>query len=364
VNKTLKIIGGIILGLIIIYLVWRFSNIVFYIIIAAVLSLIGRPLVKLFSSIKVGRFYIPNLLSTLLTMLIMVLVALSFVSLFVPLIARQASVISNIDFSTLNHSLQKPLMDFELFLIKYNFLGSDETLRQVMQTQLDSLVNFATFSDTLSSVVGVTGSIFIAVFSIGFLTFFFTKDAHLLYDVIDTLTPVKHQQEIQHILFQTKNLLSRYFIGLGIEVTTMITLLSIGLTIGGVHNALLIGFFGGLMNIIPYLGPIIGALVGVLLAVSSVLSTGMYNEILTIVFIVIGVFAGSNLIDNIVLQPLIYSNSVKAHPVEIYLVILIAGSMAGIVGMVLAIPTYTVIRVIAKEFFSQFRVVQRLTQNI
>jgi len=364
VNKTLKIIGSIILGLIIIYLVWRFSNIVFYIIIAAVLSLIGRPIVRLFSTIRIGKYYLPNLLSTLLAMLIMVLVALSFVSLFVPLIARQASVISNIDFNSLNQSLQKPLMDFETFLKQYNFLGANETLRQVMKTQLDSLVNFATFSDTLTSFVGFTGSVFIAVFSIGFLTFFFTRDAHLLYDVIETLTPVKHQHEVQNILHQSKHLLSRYFIGLGIEVTTMITLLSVGLTIGGVHNALLIGFFGGLMNIIPYLGPIIGALVGVLLAVSSVLSYGMYHEVLTIAFIVIGVFAGANLIDNLVLQPLIYSNSVKAHPVEIYLVILIAGSMAGIVGMVLAIPTYTVLRVIAKEFFSQFRVVQRLTQNI
>ncbi len=363
-DKTLKIFGGIILGLIIIYLVWRFSNIVIYVIIAVVLSLIGRPMVRLFSSIRIGKFYIPNLLSTLLTMLIMVLVVLSFVSLFVPLIVQQANVISNIDFSSLNLSLQKPLMDFESFLNKYNFLGENETLRQVLQSQLDSLVNFTTFSDTLSSVVGVTGSIFIALFSIGFLTFFFTKDAHLLYDIIETLTPVKYQQEIQHILSQTKHLLSRYFVGLGIEVTTMVTLISIGLAAGGVNNALLIGFFGGLMNIIPYLGPIIGALVGVLLAVSSVLSDGMYHEILTEALIVVGVFAGANLIDNVVLQPLIYSNSVKAHPVEIYLVILIAGSMAGIVGMVLAIPTYTVLRVIAKEFFSQFRIVQRLTQNI
>jgi len=94
------------------------------------------------------------------------------------------------------------------------------------------------------------------------------------------------------------------------------------------------------------------------------LSFGLYQEIISTVLIVIGVFAGANLIDNLVLQPLIYSNSVKAHPVEIYLVILIAGSLAGITGMVLAIPFYTVLRIIAKEFFSQFKIVQRLTRNI
>jgi len=144
----------------------------------------------------------------------------------------------------------------------------------------------------------------------------------------------------------------------------MITLLSLGLTIFNVKNALLIGFFGGIMNVIPYLGPVIGAIVGVLLAVTTSLSYGLYAETVPLIFIVLGVFASANLIDNIVLQPLIYSNSVKAHPVEIFLVILIAGSMAGIPGMILAIPSYTVLRIIAKEFLSQFRVVQKLTKNI
>ncbi|NCU32741.1 MAG: AI-2E family transporter, partial [Candidatus Moranbacteria bacterium] len=102
----------------------------------------------------------------------------------------------------------------------------------------------------------------------------------------------------------------------------------------------------------------------VLLAVSTSLGFGIYSDIIPLIFIVIGVFAGANLIDNLVLQPLIYSNSVKAHPVEIYLIILIAGSIAGIPGMILAIPTYTVFRIVAKEFLSQFRIIQRLTKNI
>ena len=190
------------------------------------------------------------------------------------------------------------------------------------------------------------------------------KDAYLLKELVENLTPMRYQNEIDNILSQSKYLLSRYFFGLLIELSTMMTLLSIGLTVFGVKNSLLIGFFGGLMNVIPYLGPIIGATVGVLLAVSTSLSYGMYSEIISLVFIVIGVFASANLLDNVVLQPLIYSNSVKAHPVEIFIVILVAGSMAGIPGMILAIPSYTVLRIIAKEFLSQFSVVQKLTRNI
>lgn len=363
-NKTLKILGGILAGVIIIYLVWRFSNIVFYILISMVLSLIGRPMVKRFNSLKIGKYHIPNSMSALMALLTIILIILSFIGIFVPLIAKQANLISNIDFTSLSQSVQQPMNDLEVLLKKYNFLQDNETIRQLITTQLESILNFASFSDTLSSIVGVTGSIFIATFSILFLTFFFMKDAYLLDELVENLTPVKYQGEVRNILSQSKYLLSRYFIGLLIELTTMMTLLSVGLTIFGVRNSLLIGFFGGLMNVIPYLGPIIGATVGVLLAISTSLSIGMYAEIVSLIFIVIGVFAGANLIDNIVLQPLIYSNSVKAHPVEIFLVILIAGSMAGIPGMILAIPSYTVLRIIAKEFLSQLKVVQKLTRNI
>lgn len=363
-NKALKILGGVIIGIIVAWLVWRFSNIVFYIIVAVVLSLIGRPLMRFFNSIRIGKFYIPNALSALLSLIVMLIGTLSFVGLFVPLIARQAAVISNININSLTQSFQKQLHLFESFLHTYNLLSENETLREVIQNQIESLVSFATFSETVSSIVGFTGSIFIAVFSIMFLTFFFIKDAYLLDDVIESVTPLRFQNEIQNILSQSKHLLSRYFVGLIIEITTMITLISVGLTIFGVQNAMLIGFLGGLMNIIPYLGPVIGASIGVLLAVSTSLGFGIYHDIIPLIFIVIGVFAGSNLIDNLVLQPLIYSNSVKAHPVEIYLVILIAGSIAGIPGMVLAIPSYTVFRIVAKEFLSQFRVIQRLTRNI
>jgi predicted PurR-regulated permease PerM len=255
-------------------------------------------------------------------------------------------------------------MQLEEFLKSYRILTEQETLKQLVSEQIESLLDFASFSHTIGSIVGVTGSIFIATFSILFLTYFFMKDSFLLDEIVENLTPVVYQAEINNILTTSKILLRRYFVGLLIELSSMITLLSIGLTIFDVKNALLIGFFGGIMNVIPYLGPVIGAIVGVLLAVTTSLSMGIFSETIPLIFIVLGVFASANLIDNIVLQPLIYSNSVKAHPVEIFLVILIAGSMAGIAGMILAIPSYTVLRIIAKEFLSQLRVVQKLTKNI
>jgi predicted PurR-regulated permease PerM len=363
-NRTTKIITGIIVGSLVAFLIWEFSNIVFYILMSVVLSLMGKPLVKKINSVKIGRFRLPNGISAFLTLLIIIFLFGVFFSIFVPLVARQASVISNIDLNSLSQSIEEPLLEVEDFLHNYGILGKEESVKHVLEIQFKSILNLTSFSTVLGSMVGLTGTIFIAVFSILFLTFFFLKDAFILDELVDNLTPIQYQNEVNHIIKQSKRLLGRYFIGLIIEITAMITLLTIGLTFFGLENAVLIGFFGGMMNIIPYLGPLIGAIIGIILAISTILSTGYYSQIVSVTITVLAVFAFAKLIDDFILQPLIYSNSVKAHPVEIFLVILIAGTMAGITGMILAIPTYTVLRIVAKEFLSQFSVVQKLTKNI
>ncbi len=363
-NRTTKIVTGIVIGLLVAFLIWEFSNIVFYLLISVVLSLMGKPLVKKLNSIKFGRFRLPNGISAFLTLLIIIFLFGIFFSIFVPLVARQASVISNIDLESLSQSIEVPLIELENYLHYYGILGQDETVKHVLEIQFKSILNLTSFSTALGSMVGLTGTIFIAVFSILFLTFFFLKDAYILDELVDNLTPIQYQNEVNHIIKQSKRLLGRYFIGLIVEITAMITLLTLGLTIFGLENAVLIGFFGGMMNIIPYLGPLIGAIIGVILAISTILSTGYYSQIVSVTIMVLAVFTFAKLIDDFILQPLIYSNSVKAHPVEIFLVILIAGTMAGITGMILAIPTYTVLRIVAKEFLSQLSVVQKLTKNI
>ena len=77
-----------------------------------------------------------------------------------------------------------------------------------------------------------------------------------------------------------------------------------------------------------------------------------------------GVFAFMQLIDNILLQPNIFSKSVKAHPLEIFIVVMMGAKIGGIAGMVLAIPFYTAFRVIGKVFLSEFKVIQKLTRNM
>jgi predicted PurR-regulated permease PerM len=126
-------------------------------------------------------------------------------------------------------------------------------------------------------------------------------------------------------------------------------------------NALLIGFVMGIMNVIPYAGPLMGGIISAFVGI--VTPIGDMSAVHTAMLICGTLFCIKGF-DDFVLQPTIYSERVKAHPLEIFLVILIAGYMAGVLGMLLAIPSYTVLRVLAKEFFSEFSVVQKLTQNI
>jgi predicted PurR-regulated permease PerM len=162
------------------------------------------------------------------------------------------------------------------------------------------------------------------------------------------------------------HLLRRYFIGLLFEVFMVMLLNTIGLSIVGIefNHAVVIGLFCGLLNVIPYLGPWMGAIVGLLIGMALNINADFMSQTLPLLGFMVIVFSSVQVIDNVLFQPLIYSSSVKSHPLEIFLVIIAAGSLAGIIGMILAIPVYTIIRVIAKEFFENMKIVRKLTENL
>ncbi|MFO8130001.1 MAG: AI-2E family transporter [Bacteroidales bacterium] len=353
------------LGLVLaIVFVWYFSDIVIYVLVSAVLSVMGHPLVNLFDKIRIRNWGFPRGLSAFLTLMVIIALFSGFIWFFVPLISDQARIISQIDTRQVVEYFQEPLDKFQKFLIRYDIIQSGETIHSSLENQLSSAISMVNFSLLFKNLINATGSFFIGIFSVLFLTFFFLKNSSMLSNFIILLVPEKYEQEIRHIFKKMNYLLSRYFLGLLGELVSMITLLTIGLTVLGIKNALIIGFIGGLMNIIPYLGPVIGAIIGTIIGMTTALSFGMYDSVVLIGFEVVAVFVVCNLIDNILLQPLIYSNVVKAHPVEIFLVIIMAGSLAGIPGMILAIPGYTVLRIIAKEFLGKMRLVRKLTEKL
>ncbi len=362
-NKYRLIIAsiGVLLAL---FMIWYFFSILVYIIIAAVISLIGHPIVELLSRLKYKKLQLPKWFSAFITLVFLIGLIVGLILIFVPLIARQAAIISEIDVNEVVNYFAASLQKMQDFLISNGILQADKTLESVLEKQIQSLINAVSFSNVIEHLLTATGKFFIGAFTVLFLSFFFLRDRQLLKKGILILTPDRMQHQVETVLSKTKAMLSRYFIGLAVELLSVMTLITIGLSIFGIENALLIGFLGGLFKIIPYLGPIIGTTIGVVLGVSSALSIHQYDQLLNIALYVVGVFAVANTLDDFVLQPLIFSKSVNAHPIEILLVILMAGILGGIIGMMLAIPGYTVLRIIAKEFLSGFKLIDRLTENI
>ncbi|PID93630.1 MAG: hypothetical protein CSA95_06890 [Bacteroidetes bacterium] len=356
-----RYIVGVLSLLLLVFFVWRFDNIVWYIIIGLVLSFIGSPIASQFDRIHVRRWHFPRWLSSLLSVIILLLGVYGFFRLIIPLVADQAEVVAQIDVEEVGAMIEEPVENLTVVLYKYGIVAEGESIISTLEQQLSSLLNLATFSDLLSNIVSVAGSLFIGLFAVLFIAFFFIKDENLFQSGIMLFVPERHTQKVSNVLRNSKRLLSRYFLGLLGEMLTMMTLESIGLTVFGIRGAFLIAFLGGMLNVIPYLGPILGAGVGTTIGVATVLSMGLYDQVWITAIIILSIFIVCNLIDNIILQPFIYSNSVDAHPLEIFLVIFIFGDLGGVLGMILAIPGYTVIRIIAREFLGAFRVVRSIT---
>jgi predicted PurR-regulated permease PerM len=225
-------------------------------------------------------------------------------------------------------------------------------------------LNPARITGLFGSIVGFLGNLLITVLSVLFISFFFLKEQGLFTRIVKGLVPNHYEDQSVHAIDQSAKLLIRYFIGIALQIMVITIYVSTVLSFLGFKNALLIAFFAALMNVIPYVGPILGATFGLIIIVSSNLDVSFYNVLLPKILKLIAVFASMQLLDNFILQPNIFSKSVKAHPLEIFIVVLMGAKLGGVIGMILAIPAYTVLRVLAKVFLSEFKVVQRITKGI
>jgi len=380
-------------------LIFYFSNIFSYLVLAWVLSMIGAPVHKRLRKI------LGNTGAAIGTV-------------------QQTRNLSNINYEKVIGSLEEPIKDWNEWLVKRGILEEkvieDATL-QSEQEQADELVqiinidsvlnrldtnktninlvinlpshhllneqqnqaeeeqgdffdrvrsNLISFLDPgkiqtiFSSIVGALGNTLITIMSVFFIAFFFLKEQGLFTRMIQSIMPNESEDKWVHAIDESANLLKRYFVGIVLQIIVITILVSTVLSILGFKYALLIGFFAALMNVIPYLGPILGASFAVAITVSSNLEISFYSELLPKIGIIAIVFACMQMLDNFIIQPNIFSKSVKAHPLEIFIVVLMGAQVGGIVGMILAIPVYTVIRVLAKVFLSEFKVVQKITGGL
>lgn len=397
---------------------YYFSGIVTYIILAWVLSMVGAPINNRL------RKWIGSTGAAVVTLFSFALLSIVLFWAFIPPIVQQARNLTTVDYEKVIANLEEPLNDWNDWLIRRGILeetvvdstaliATQEREHSIEVITLDSLilnqdstqsdiniiVNIPHHSDYKSSdevnadihpndffgsirssllnfldpnritkifgsVVGVLGNFLITILSVFFIAFFFLKEQGLFTSMIQSLVPDQSEDKWTRALDETANMLMRYFSGIVIQVIVITFFITVILSILGFKNALLIGFFAALMNVIPYVGPILGASFAMFITLSSNLDIDFYSGLLPKLGIIALVFGIMQLIDNFIVQPNIFSRSVKAHPLEIFIIVLAGAKLGGVLGMVIAIPAYTVLRVLAKVFLSEFKIVQSITQEL
>ncbi len=342
------------------WIIWYLWEVVLYILVAAVLSLVGRPLVSYLTRINILGHSLSRTLAAALTLVVMWLVIGALGLLFIPLLYGKVNELASMDWTSVTAVVESSLMNLEglierVFAIEITDIG--ETFKQFMLSLVDIDV-----AKTFASVATVIKGVAISFFSISFITFYFMKEDNLFYRLVALFFPDRFRSNVYNALDSITALLSRYFGGLMAESFMLMVIISLVMTLFGMHgsDALVIGLIIGVLNVIPYAGPVIGTLLSLCIALLSPIGGDVLHTAIVLCSTVVVV----KVIDDFIIQPTIYSDRVQAHPLEVFLCILIAGYIGGIWGMLFAIPLYTVLRVFAREFFSEYSLVQKLTHQM
>ena len=359
-----RYIAGAALAAVIIFLMWYFSDIVLYILVSAVLAIIFRPVVRRLATLRIGRWRVPRWLAATLTLVTMWVIFITVCSLLIPLVTSKIYELATLDFGSALKSIEEPIMRAQSYLHTLFLVPESRfSLSDVLASSLGELIDYETINTAFSSIINIGLSFVIAFFSISFITFFFLKEDGLFYAMVTALFPDRYEANVVRALDKITVLLSRYFSGLLVESAILTTVISLAMLLLGMHveEAFFIGLIMGVMNVIPYAGPLMGGVASLFVGIVNPIDGYTVGHTMAMMIAALLIIKG---LDDFVLQPTLYSERVKAQPLEIFLVILIAGSAAGIAGMLFAIPSYTVLRVFAKEFFSQVSLVRKLTENV
>ncbi len=355
-NGILKAVFSLIGIALLLFFVYQISTVIVYLIVALILALITNPLVEFLKK----RLKFKNTLAVSTTMVVILLVIVGFIMMFVPLIAAQGKNLSLLNTDSIQSNVLELVKKIETYLISHN-IDAGNLLKESHVTEK---LNFNFLPNFLNSVLNTISNFGMGMASVLFILFFILKDKIYFIIGIKRILPDNQEEKILNSIDKIREMLSRYFIGLLMQLFIVFVLYIIVLLIFGVENAFVIAFLCAILNIIPYVGPLIGSVLAAVLTMIGNLGGDFQTEILpTTLYVLLG-FTIVQVIDNNVSQPIIFSKSVNSHPLEIFLITLISGFLFGITGMIIAIPFYTMIKVVAKEFIPENRIVQQITKDL
>ena len=348
---------------------YYFSSVLAYIILAFVVSLIGQPVLRLLRRIKIKGKSAPDAVLAIITLVVIFALFFEIVMQVVPVVT---SIVGEASLMSAQESFdsQNIIDQTNGWIIQVlPWVGEDFDGVALLMEKVSEVVDLSNISGILGSVASAVVGVAVGLFSVIFISFFFIKDDTLFRRIVGAMVPDAIEERVKNTIHDIERLLSRYFVGLIVEILGVVLLNCLGLWLIariGFSYALGIAFIAGLLNVIPYVGPLIGEVLGVVLCIILKYGAGIGLGVNIWVFalIVLAIMLVTQLVDVFIYQPLIYSTSIKANPLEIFVVLLIAGHVGGVVGMLIAIPAYTVVRVIASRFFYDFKPVKRLIPDV
>ena len=334
---------------------YLFYNVLIFILLAIVFASVGSTLMRLLQKIKIkNKTCSPSLAATITLLVLVSLIFLGFYIL-IPFIIKEIEAVSAIDPTLYANALEAWLQQADTELYKYGFLKDNEHVSDILITQMKSFISTMSISNFAGNLFSFIGALFILVFAVIFLSFFALKDKEIFFKMIRRAIPVSFRDNYDRILAQSRVQVVRYFAGVLIDNIIVGVAIGLACYVANIPNAILIGVLTGIFNIIPYVGPFIAMGLGLVISITALLPTNPTVEILSMLFWKMAIiFAVIKAIDMFVLTPIIFGKSMQVHPVEIFIVILVAGYLGGITGMIFAVPAYSMIRIVVKEFFGNY----------
>lgn len=317
--------------LIVLYLLAsNFITLIGYAVVAVILSYILDPIVNRMQAAGMNRTLA---ISATLSALILILIWIS--TNIIPKVANQMMQLAG----QLNiENMQNIARQVEDRLTEQFTFLPDGFLQENLTQAFEELIDVGQLPAALSNIIGVFTNIFSAFLVIPFATFFFLKDGSQIRRNMLQIVPNKYFETTLSLLDKIETRLGIYFRSVLLQSILVAFFSWLFLTFIGLNNALAVGIAIGIANTIPYFGPVIGYILSVIVSIVEVGDFSLVLPCIIAIFLV-------QLLDNIIFQPLIFSRSADIHPVAILFIILIGAELAGILGMLVAIPIATVIKI-------------------
>ena len=340
----------ILLGLVILsfFLIPQIQLLIIYFFISIVISISINPLNNFICNIKISKFQINKSVSAIICLLLFSSLLSLILWIISPLIMREFQIISSVNLNETQDFLNILTKDINDKIGLTNINLGDYF------SEFIHIIDMSSISGVFQSMFSVLGNMFLTIFSIAFISFFLLRDKNLLkgkaIQKMALLTP-KSKEKINTIIF----FIRRYFLGLCLQTTIMFILFGLAMMICNIPNAWTFALFAAVINVIPYFGPLIGFIFTIILAGTFQLDLDIGSSIWPLITKCFFLFIIVQTIDNLILQPTIFSRALQAHPLEIFFVVCSAGFIGGIMWMIIAMPIYTILKIIFSELTTQLR---------